>query len=70
MESEGGARRITIVGGGTGGWMTIALLPPLFVRGFAARLIQSDETGTIGVGEATIPAICNCGKLAGLDGRR
>ena len=60
-------RRITIVGGGTAGWMTAALLSKLFVRGFEIRLIESDEIGTIGVGEATIPAIRDYCALAGLN---
>lgn len=60
-------RTITIVGGGTAGWMTAALLSKLFLRGFAFQLIESDEIGTIGVGEATIPAIRTYNELAGLN---
>lgn len=59
-------KTVTIVGGGTAGWMTAALLSRLFTRGYSIRLIESDEIGTIGVGEATIPAIRSYNGLAGI----
>lgn len=58
---------ITIVGGGTAGWMTATLLSRLFTRGYHIRLIESEQIGTIGVGEATIPAIRNYLQMAGID---
>lgn len=48
---------VVIVGGGTAGWMSAALLSKLFPSGLRIRLVESDEIATIGVGEATIPAI-------------
>lgn len=59
-------RRITIVGGGTAGWMTAALLSRLLSQ-VEIKLIESDEIGIIGVGEATIPHIRNYWEMAGLD---
>jgi tryptophan halogenase len=51
-------KSVLIVGGGTAGWMTAASLAHRFQRlGISITLVESSTVGTIGVGEATVPAI-------------
>ena len=59
---------VTIVGGGTSGWMMAAalsaILPPHACR---VTLIESEEIGTVGVGEATLPAVRQFINRVGID---
>ncbi|HEV8407217.1 MAG TPA: tryptophan 7-halogenase, partial [Sphingomicrobium sp.] len=60
-------KKILIVGGGTAGWMAAALFGKLFQGLYDIELVESEAIGTVGVGEATIPAIKKYNELIQLD---
>jgi tryptophan halogenase len=48
---------ITVVGGGSAGWMAATALATYLGKGASIRLIESEEIGIVGVGEASVPHI-------------
>jgi tryptophan halogenase len=59
--------RVVIVGGGTAGWMTAAGLADLLGnRQCTVRLVESDEIGIVGVGEATLPQLRTFNRSVGV----
>ena len=60
-------RTVLIVGGGTAGWMAAAALQRTLGPHAKVSLVESDDIGIVGVGEATVPPIRDFNTMIGLD---
>lgn len=67
MDSQQPVKNVAIIGGGTSGWITAAMLSHFLGHHLNITLIESDEIGTVGVGESTIPPIRTLNKVLGID---
>jgi tryptophan halogenase len=60
-------KKVVIAGGGTAGWMVAAALSKQLGKVLNIVLVESDDIGTVGVGEATVPPIRVFHKLLGIN---
>ena len=60
-------RSIAVIGGGTAGWMSAAAIAKAFGRDIGVTLVESEEIGIIGVGEATVPHLSAFNRLLEID---
>lgn len=66
--SKNTIKSIAIVGGGTAGWMTAAALSRVLQpQNVKVILVESEQIGTVGVGEATLPDIANFNRMLGIN---
>jgi len=67
LAAPGAVRRVVIAGGGTSGWMAATMLSTFFGKLLDITLVESEEIGTIGVGESTVPPIVGFHELLGIN---
>ncbi|MBY0563851.1 MAG: tryptophan 7-halogenase [Hyphomonadaceae bacterium] len=66
-EASRALQHILIVGGGSAGWMSAAAIAHAVRGGCKITVVESDEIGIVGVGEATIPPIKLYNHTLGID---
>lgn len=61
--------KLVIAGGGTAGWVAASILSKQMASLLEITLVESEDIGTVGVGESSIPPIRSFHKVAGVDER-
>ncbi|MFQ3236482.1 MAG: tryptophan halogenase, partial [Paraglaciecola sp.] len=61
--------KVVVAGGGTAGWLTAYSLVTRLGKLLDITLVESDQIGSVGVGEATIPTMRSFHSLVGIDER-
>src|SRR6187402_2083010 len=67
--APGAVRKVVIAGGGTAGWVAAMAISKQFGDLLDITLVESEEIGTVGVGESTVPPIVTFHQLMGIDER-
>ena len=60
-------KHLVILGGGTAGWISASLLMKMLGKAIQITLVESEQIGIVGVGEATIPPIMTFNAALGID---
>ena len=66
MSDKKPVQRIVIAGGGTAGWMMASAIARTMGQTVDLTLVESEQIGTIGVGESTIPPLVNFNRILGI----
>ena len=67
MSNPAPIKKLLIVGGGTAGWMAAAWFSKMMGEALDIILVESDDIGTVGVGEATVPSFRRFNDIVGVD---
>ncbi|MBY6186823.1 tryptophan 7-halogenase [Marinobacter hydrocarbonoclasticus] len=60
-------QKVVILGGGSAGWMTAAMLAKTLGHSIELTLVESEQIGTVGVGEASIPPLALFNRALGIN---